>query len=633
MCGIAGYWLSKGTQSIDLIQAMNRLQKRRGPDDEGFWFWQNGADEGTAWAGEDTVPTLKKQLPDIRHKDFIPHQLAFAHRRYAVIDLSDAGHQPLLLGQYALIYNGEIYNHADLRSELQTRGVVFFNNTDSEVIVRSYEYWGTACFERFRGFFAIVLFDLRTQMLLFARDPLGKAPLYLLQRADAWYFASDIKPLLEACPEERAKVRTASVMNYLQSGLRDFNYQTFWENINSVPAATWIRLHLKTGRVEQQTYWQLPERSHEKRTAQEASSVLYDLLRQSLQRRRVADRQVGFTLSGGLDSSALAAVYAQWPNAGKVPAFTVRHKDPAYDETPFAKMVVNAYPAHFEHIIIDGDAYDLIPEWDSFFDIQEEPFHDPALYVDFSQQKILKSHGVDVNINGAGGDELLAGYPAYFLPHLRWLKGQGVGSFPQMATDVKGIFNNLTFSEMWGAWQKRKRRNTPDNHPFFRIQVAAAPAISPDFEVSMRQRMGTWLMHYWLRSQHKNYMQVPVEPRLPYLDIDLVNYCFTLSPGLLIRDGWTKYLLRHAMRNHLPLNVLWRKRKMGFPFDTKNWLLRHETALKTLFLRDHDNPWMDTRAIRDSYSLLLRSDPQMLWRMACLSGWHLRIIRGQSFGL
>lgn len=633
MCGIAGYWHSNGTQTTDLIQAMNRLQKRRGPDDEGYWFWQNGEEQGRAFSGEDTTPGWKNQLPDINCQLSIPHQLAFAHRRYAVIDLSDAGHQPLVVGQYVLLYNGEIYNHTDLRSELQSLGAVFHTHTDAEVIVRSYEQWGTSCFERFRGFFALVLFDFRAQTLLFARDPMGKAPLYLLRREGDLYFASDIKPLLAACPEERTRVWNDSVIHYLKSGLRDFNYHTFWENIHSIPAASWLCIHLKTGHTEQATYWQLPEHRNENRSIEEASDALFDLLRQSLQRRLVADRQVGFTLSGGLDSSAIAAMYAQLPNAGKVPAFTVRHNNPAFDETKFAGMVVKAYPAHFEHIIIDGDAHDLLQDWDAFLEIQEEPFHDPALYADFFQQKILKSHGVDININGAGGDELLAGYPANFLPHMQWLKKQGVGSFLQIAADVKGIFENLSMPELWQIWQKRQRKQPPLFDPLLHLPVGTLPAISSDFETSMRQRMGPWLMHYWLRSQHKNYMQVPVEPRLPFLDVDMVEYCFTLSPALLIRNGWTKYVLRYAMRGHLPKEVLWRKRKMGFPFDTKNWLLQHEPALKNLLLRDADNPWINTRAIAGAYSDLLHSDPQMLWRMVCLSGWHIKIMRGQTSGL
>lgn len=137
-------------------------------------------------------------------------------------------------------------------------------------------------------------------------------------------------------------------------------------------------------------------------------------------------------------------------------------------------------------------------------------------------------------------------------------------------------------------------------------------------------------MYYWMRSQHKNYMHVPVEPRLPYLDVDLVDFCFTLPPDYLIRNGWTKYLLRRAVADILPPEIVWRKRKMGFPFDTKTWLMQQEQALCHLLRRDLDNPWIDVPAVLKCYPVLLKHDAQLLWRLVCLSLWHLKMIRQEN---
>lgn len=154
--------------------------------------------------------------------------------------------------------------------------------------------------------------------------------------------------------------------------------------------------------------------------------------------------------------------------------------------------------------------------------------------------------------------------------------------------------------------------------------------MSGNFSTAMQQRMGEGLMYYWMRSQHKNYMHIPVEPRLPYLDVDLVDFCFTLPPDYLIRAGWSKYLLRHAMQELLPAAVVWRKRKMGFPFDTQAWLAQQESALLLLLRRDADNPWIDVTAVQGSFRKLLKTDAQLLWRLVCFSLWHLRMIRRET---
>lgn len=632
MCGIAGYWEKTTGTMPGKLPAMIRLLKHRGPDDEGYWFWDPTTRTGHAFSGADTVPALRKNLPDINRHPPIPHQLALGHRRYAIIDLSDAGHQPMLQNGLVLVYNGEIYNFQSLREELAALGCVFSTGTDAEVILQAYRQWGKDCFARFRGFFAFALFDTGNNTLLLARDPLGKAPLYLLRQKDAFYFSSDIKPLLEVCPEERTRIRSSAVTGYISSGLRDTGNHTFWENIDSLPSASWLEFNLESGETSSGVYWQIPETrlSTHAISLPSAAATLRTLLQQSLERRLVADRPIGFTLSGGLDSSALAALYAQNPGHPRAPVFTVQYADPKQDETPFAREVIRRYPAHFEHIIINGDARTVADEWDTFLEIQEEPFHDPALFTDFHQQRILKTHGVDININGAGGDELLAGYPAYYLPHIRWLLQQGPRYWTAVAADAGGILENIPVPELWRILKRRVVSNPVPASRFLRTEIKPAFILSGDFSTVLRQRMGEGLMYYWMRSQHKNYMHIPVEPRLPYLDVDLVDFCFTLPPDYLIRGGWTKYILRHALQELLPPTVVWRKRKMGFPFDTAAWLAQQEPALAELLRRDMDNPWIDVPAVLRSFRVLLNRDPQLLWRLVCFSLWHLRFIRREN---
>lgn len=633
MCGIAGYWQQQGAAGNGTLSAMTDLLAHRGPDDEGYWLWDQSAQKGRAFRGNSSATGLPGRLSSFRETPETLHHLAFGHRRFSIIDLSVAGHQPMQVQDTVLLYNGEIYNFQALRAELENLGHTFFSRTDAEVVIRAYLQWGKDCFSRFRGFFALALFDMRKNTLLLARDPLGKAPLYLMRRPGACYFASDIKPLLVACPEEREQVRRGAVAEYIGHSLRDVGNRTFWENITTLPAASWLQIDLKTGESTHAVYWSIPEQrlSSKDITLQYAAIQLRDLLSQSLQRRLIAERQVGFTLSGGLDSSALLALYGQAPDAPKMPVFTVQFADPKYDETGFARQVIRRYPDHFEHIIVDGGARTLSDEWNTFFEIQEEPFHDPALFTDFYQQRFLKASGVDINLNGAGGDELLAGYPAYYPLHMRWLWQQSWGKWPEIIADARGVFENIPLADLWTILKKKWGAHADSQADYFlRSPAKQTFAMSKDFSESMRQRMGEGLMYYWMRSQHKNFMHLPVEPRLPYLDVDLVDFCFTLPPDYLIRGGWTKYLLRHAVADILPPEIVWRKRKMGFPFDTKTWLMQQEQALRQLFRRDMENPWINVPAVLKYYPALLKNDPQLLWRLVCLHLWYLKMIRNES---
>jgi asparagine synthase (glutamine-hydrolysing) len=637
MCGLSGYWQKKGCTEADTLLAMTRRLAPRGPDGEGYWLWDQSNGWGSFFSGADSPPVVADQQPRLMPGLAPTHHLAFGHRRYAIIDPTAGGHQPFHREGMTLAYNGEVYNYQALRDELEDAGYVFQSDSDAEVLLAAYRYWGLDCFVRFRGFFAIALHDASTNRLLLARDSIGKAGLYLLRRQDAWYFASDIKPLLEACPEERGQVRAEAVSDFLYHGLRDHGFGTFWRNISSVPAASWVQLDLNSGAISGGQYWTLPSTrlSSKELPLSEAVATLRQLLAQALERRLVGEKPIGFTLSGGLDSSALVALYAQRECRVQMPVFTVRFADPRYDESNFAKAVVGRYSQYFEHVLLNGLETTLAADLDAFVEIQEEPFHDPALYTDYQQQKLLKKLGIGVNLNGGGGDETLAGYPAYLPNHLRWLGQQpGRGKWREMAADLGSLWQNLPPAVLWAI--ARKYLFPPKKPLHAGIILLPDTALLPkpnDFSALMLQNMGDRMMHYWMRSHHKNYMQVPMEPRAPYLDIDWVEYCFRLPPDYLIRHGWLKYPLRVAMQGLLPEEICWRTRKMGFPFNTAAWLKEWAPVLQVLLQRDVDNPWIDGPGVAAAYMQLLQRDAQLLWRVVSLSLWHLKMIQGEELVL
>ena len=356
------------------------------------------------------------------------------------------------------------------------------------------------------------------------------------------------------------------------------------------------------------------------------------LLQQAVDRRLVSDLPLGFTLSGGLDSSALVALYAQVARPGKVPVFTVRYQNPREDETSFARLVVKRYAASLEHHVVDGFEKTLTDDWDTFMALQEEPFHDPVLYTDFYQQQRLKALGVGVVINGAAADELLAGYPVYLAANMRRLReSPGAAPWREILADAVALYQNTDAVWFW-QWLQRRfvRRGTPFGQPFLRFEAPDSAPAAVAFNTLMCQKMGDHTLHYWLRSMNKHYMQVPMEPRLPFLDVDLVNFCMRLPPEHLIHNGWTKFILRKAVEDILPPEVVWRKRKMGFPFDTVHWMRVHENQHKAILEAGKDNPWVNGAEVARQYGALLRRQPAFLWRLLCFTAWYVKMIKNES---
>lgn len=622
MCGIAGYWVRRGLPNAELLADMTNLLVPRGPDGVGYWLGQTGVD-GQCFAGLDSPPSVRAAQP-LLPQGSKPHALGFGHRRYAVLAQGAQGHQPMCRGDLVLVYNGELYNYHTLRTELTQCGVALKTGSDTEVVLAAYEQWGIECLNRFRGFFAFALHDGRDNTLLLARDPLGKAPLYVAQKTDVLYFASEIKPLLRACPEMRAQVDPLAVSHYLCAGLRDVGHQTFWRNIQSLPNGSWLRVQLNTGHFETKQYWHLPTRRLEEAALpfETALSQFKALLRQSVERRLVSDVPIGFTLSGGLDSSAVVAMYAQAPRPGKVPVFTIRYQDPRHDESPYARAVVARYAHCLEHHVLDGEAHTLAEAWDGFLRAQEEPFHDPVLFTDYWQLQRLKALGVGVYLSGSAADELLAGYPAHLLAHLRGLSPENPAHWADGVGDVAALWRHTDLA-LLQSWLKRRWQspNKASWRPFLRFDPALVAPPARDFDALLLEKMGDSTMHYWLRSLQKHAMQIPIEPRLPFLDQDLVEFCLKLPRGYLIKRGWTKYILRRAVVPLLPPEVVWRRRKMGFPFDTAAWLARHADMHRSMFQAAADNPWVDGSAVARQYENLLRTDAQLLWRLLCFCQW------------
>jgi len=607
MCGIAGI-IDFDHRPIEpsLLLAMNQAIAHRGPDDEGYVLIDRSISRSWEFAGSASIAAARARLPLLSHGPRSSADIALSHRRFSIIDLSDAGHQPFFDQERSVcvVFNGEIYNYIELRMELEAAGVVFRSHSDTEVLLESYKHWGPDCFQKFNGFWALALYDFKTKQLLLSRDRIGKKPLYWTRVGPRIYFASEIKSLMQV-PEvySRRSVSEKSVYRWLIYGEKDLDFSTCYEGINSLPSASWVIVS-PTFPDGAKTFWSVPtERLNEADlSALDAAKHLRSLLEDSVRIRLRADVPVSVELSGGMDSSALVALAAQL-HPGKIDTYTVKFPDKQWNEEPFARSVAKYYGTNY--VVLESPTSSFWGQSRLFTHLEEEPYHSPNLHTNQMIWSQMRSFGTKVSLNGAGGDENLAGYGQYFqlfqlenLHHGRlgaYLKNGSMYSSGR--THTRSLFVPLfSFAKHWmrkfRSLSNLSNRATPsyltprdtelvtDHVPHFTLSQA------------LYSDMTNTLMPYWLRSGDRGYMGIPLEVRAPFLDYRVIDFSFRLPTTYLIRDGWHKWILRKAVEDLLPKDVVWRRHKMGFPFPYQRFF-EENARIIDLVLAGSSNPYID----------------------------------------
>lgn len=586
MCGIAGIWRRDGgTASRELLEFMNRVQSHRGPDGQ-----------------------------DIYHGGSV----GLAHRRLAIVDLSEAGHQPLAIEDRVLVYNGEIYNHRELREELEGKGHRFSSVCDTEVLLRSYLEWGPSCVTRFNGMFAFAIWDGSKKELFCARDRLGIKPFFFVEDSSGFEFASEIKALLNKPERRRPRIRT--LVRFLGEGLTDDEWETFFQDISVLPPAHTMTV-TQTGisrtrywRVDPQTDWKsfdLPQgtafASKTERQVgptdfpdvpglDEAADAFRDLLQDSVRLRLRSDVPVGTCLSGGLDSSSVVACASSLLNH-PMETFSSIYPDRGYDESRYIDDVVNAFGTRPNPVEPDGS--DLPDIFEKIVWHQDEPTGGPGLY---SQWKVMEQAQtrVTVLLDGQGGDELLAGYHHYFREYLSELAKElhrQKGDLDEVLR-VGALVGSVTGQDHQALAERAIRRakrpkilqlfqkdrpgrvRTPALlHPDLAQEVSKKDATRMDidrlFSNSLTQKLYDDLVRFsipaLLRYEDRNSMAFSLEARVPFLDHRLVEFCFALPNEFKILPPHTKLVLRKAMNGRLPASVTRRQDKLGYPTPLANW--------------------------------------------------------------
>ena len=570
MCGVVALL----GQSADRVReadvlAMTHEVAHRGPDGWGACFLDLDTDPSRA------VP--------VERPDEQAWSVALGHRRLSILDLSEAGRQPMSYrGCLWVTYNGEIYNYVELRQELERLGHRFNSQTDTEVLLAAYDEWGTACFGRLRGMWGLVLVDPVRRVAVLSRDRLGIKPLYTVRHGASLAVVSEIKQLAKL-PGYALRPDPGTVGRYLLTGFED-SRESFFEGVRPLPAGTFAVYHLDSGRFEApEPYW-FPERVQvEVERRDEASRRLKAALTESVRIHLRSDVPVGCALSGGLDSSAVAALIreVEGDTAARLHTFNATFTGEAIDERRYVDDVVPTVRAnpHFTTPTAQG----FVEETDRFLWHHDEPVGSLSQYAGFCVARITREAGVPVTLNGQGGDEVLSAYwQCYFVFLMRLLRRRG---FRELGAQLAGALLPSGNAEVWrqapAMLRRYRSRRAPDKlltlrHPLvrdsaggkgpadrFRDMSAAAWRVYEIRELTL-PRLLKW--------DDRNFMAFSVEGRYPFLDHDVIETCLSLAPETLYARGWVKEPLRRALEGKLPRSIVRRRSKLGFETPQDRWL-------------------------------------------------------------
>lgn len=644
MCGIAGYVLQTPIKHSHLVQSLLEPIRQRGPDDEGCCLVNRQHNHLTHFRTHKTSIESGKDYNNIEAQpDINEHHIGLIHTRYAIIDLSPGGHQPFSSADDSLvaIFNGEIYNYLEIRSELAALGVNCLTSSDTEVIVEGYRVWGDSLWSKLNGFWAVALYDRNSDKLVLSRDRLGVAPLYYRETRNGLYFASSIQSLVNI-DSVTATIDTDKLLGFISTGMKDFNDSTFYCEIRSIPAATTISLASSIISIAEATsfcFWRYPKNRLSTRDIKfsEAIEMYRDTFFNAVEIRLRADVKVACELSGGLDSSSIVAAAALL-RSNKITTYTI--KVPEYDEEPYAKLILEKYPIDYRVLVDPEETF--FTDVNSFTKLMEEPYHSPNIYTHFKMRSAMKRDGVSVVLSGSGGDEVLAGYEGPFLLRALeelWHTEDGAQAMKYIIARGNTVLREIVKSEFDTAPQTWKRLNRSlkfaRNVLWRRFKASRSSNLSSttmptaavyqsryeslSFHEQVLHHFQVAMLPYYLRSNDHFTMAIPLEQRFPFLDYRMVELGLQLPVAYLYKDGWTKYILRKAMEPYLPAGIVWRKYKMGFPFPYERFLSQHRERFEPM-LKDIEEFSIPSLQF-SSYEKLLTDNAVQLWRMCSVAIW------------
>lgn len=615
MCGICGY-IGNRISENQLIE-MNDTMYHRGPNDAGIW-----------------------------QTEFCGKGMGLAQRRLSILDLSELGHQPMFYnnGDFAIVFNGEIYNYKILRDELKKQGHHFVSDCDTEVILAAYAQWGEQAVFKLDGMFAYAIYDRKKEKLILARDRIGKKPLYYYWDGFNFIFGSELKAIAKY-PEFKKEINQEVLEKYLC-----YQYinepDTIYKNTFKLPAAHYMIFDGKDIKI--QKYWDLYEKfnegkKHQILDYQECKKELKKTIYKSVEDRLVADVPVGTFLSGGIDSTLVTAV-ANDIVGGNVKTFTIGFEEKERNEAVFANETAKYLKTeHTELYVTENDMLDMIQDMCVYFD---EPFADPSEIPTMLVSKLAKEK-VTVALSGDGGDEFFCGYSMYdFVYHAQKLDsfagvgnkilnnklGRGIKSkLPEEAVALLKNREETTkvqlFADLPAKFVKRMLKKNNGQIKYLRESEIN---VSNWQEKRMLLDMYTYLPEDVLTKADRASMKYSLEMRCPLLDTKVMECSFRIPHKYKYHSGSKKYILKDILYDYVPKEMMDRP-KNGFGVPLGKWLrtyLKEEIARVSEKSFIEKQGFFDYDVIQELIKKVEKSDkkpyPKILWAYYIFQLWYMK---------
>lgn len=631
MCGIAGIVL-KDKSRTDLIEKavlMSDALSHRGPDGEGFMT--AGENGGIPFFNHLKKEYARTDLNYIPKSQFSPAPgmfLAFAHRRLAIIDLGETGHQPMCSanGKLWITYNGEIYNYIELRKELKAQGHIFVSESDTEVILAAYQQWGPASVEKFNGMWAFCIYDSDKGQCFASRDRFGVKPFYYVNTSSSFSFASEQKAFIKS-GLLTASIDQKALHNYLVNENLENDPANFFEGITELWPGHNLIYTIASGDIKTTPYFHLSNHINLKNDGLSEKELVEKIsfaFENSVRLRLRSDVEVGTCLSGGLDSSALAVTISEITGQ-PLSCFTSVFRQETFNEENYADLVAKKINA--KHFKVEPTPDNFLKEVDQLIYSQDVPIWSTSTYAQYKVMELAKQHHIKVVLDGQGADELFGGYHHHLVAHWNNLlaQGQPLQAIKEISAGRKTFQNPFVFY----LKERLKQKKYFDKNQFGVLLkddfLASSDIKNPNVyfgelnEQLVNDIYETRLKSF-LKCEDRCGMWHSVESRTPFSDdIELISLLFSFNANRKIKNGVSKHLLREALKEKLPNEIYTRYDKIGFETPMQKWM--HQ-------LRPHIlNEIKTTNFEFINYSNLEKTAPgnvfqnKLLFRLFILARW------------
>ena len=604
MCGIAGYIGNNKEKGLDFCRNAGSLMKHRGPDDSG-----------------------------ILNLD----QISLLHRRLSILELSELGHQPMTssCGRYAIVFNGEIYNHLELRQRYLPQHP-FRGHSDTETIIELFRLMQEKMLAEMVGMWAIIIWDLQQHRAFVSRDRYGQKPVYIRHLNNEWLIASEVKPLLGA--DEHPPANPTAIVEYLALG----NYghlgtHTFFRDINHFPQGSYAWIAPGQATLSPQQYWHLPDVPHKDKRPFDAAAKqqLHDAIVEGVLSQTLADVPVGITLSGGIDSSIVAGILATHYTKD-IHIFTAQATGSRYDESKYVDAVIAANK-NGNFIVHKKNLHELSIKDDlaAYINIQEEPFGDPSIMAHGFLMNMAAEAGIKVILNGQGADELFFGYnnmaQAILLQQLKSMKfgrfyenlnKMKLGKTYMMRTMLKSLLPSLETNMRTNSRIKRRDIIDPALLQGVDNSLVSLYDYNNPYDVLQESIYGVHIPHL-VHYDDRNGMASSIEGRMPFLDHRIAEFVATIRPDEFLVHGLRKYMLRESCRQYLPDMIYNRTDKIGFYtplidaiYRDAGWVAQQLQA-RVLLRTEHSKMLLQKMQAKT----LTTPDALQIWRAISVNIW------------